>query len=340
MFHRLRRRWSRRDTVILFVGLVVLAGAGLPLPGYSVAPGQTKDARDLIVVRDQRVFMPAGSFLVSTVALRPLSPFIALQAWLDDDIRTVPKHRVQGKRDRTVALEKSEAVAIAVALDRLGFAVRRTGGGARVEKVNPGSPAQGRLMPGDVIAAVNGVRTSSSQEVITVLNGLEAGAVVRLRVEGPDGRSRTEEITLGRRAGTRQPLLGVALRTAPSRFQFPIKVVINAGAIDGPSAGLAFTLAVLDVLTPGELTGKNRVAVTGTIDIHGNVGKVGSVTEKAAAARRAGARYFLVPSGQAEEARRGGGPKVKVISVSTLDGTLTALEALGGDAGVVEPRPS
>ncbi len=158
---------------------------------------------------------------------------------------------------------------------------------------------------------------------------------MRLGVEARDGKRRTEQITLGRRAGTGQPLLGVALRTAPSRFEFPVQVSINAGVIDGPSAGLAFTLAILDLLTPGELTGKNRVAVTGTMDIHGNVGKVGSVTEKAAAARKAGARYFLVPSGQAEEALRGARPKVKVIAVSTLDGTLTALEALGGDASVL-----
>ena len=34
----------------------------------------------------------------------------------------------------------------------------------------------------------------------------------------------------------------------------------------GPSAGLAFTLAILDRMTPGRLLGDQRVAVTGTIE--------------------------------------------------------------------------
>ena len=73
-------------------------------------------------------------------------------------------------------------------------------------------------------------------------------------------------------------------------------VRIEAGGFEGSSAGLALTLGLVDVLTPGELTGRNRIAATGTMEIDRTVGKVGSVTEKATAARRAGARYFSCPA--------------------------------------------
>ena len=336
---RLRRRWSRWDTLLLLAAVVILAGAGLPLPGYSLSPGRTIDAGDLIAVKEREVFEPEGTFLVSTVARKPLSPFLAVQAWLDDSVTTVPKDQVQGKRAATQAVEDSETRAIAVALERLGFEVRKAGGGALVEEVTPASPADGRLTPGDVITSVNEAPAASALEVTGVLNGLRSGEVVQLGVEAPTGAGRTEEVVLGRRPGTDEPLLGVVLRSAVSRFEFPVDVHIEAEGFEGGSGGLALTLGLLDVLTPGELTGRNRIAVTGTMEIDGTVGKVGGVTEKATAARRAGARYFLVPSGQAEEAARGGGSTLTVIAVTTLDDALTALEGLGDDPGAARRSP-
>ena len=46
-------------------------------------------------------------------------------------------------------------------------------------------------------------------------------------------------------------------------YQFPINVKIDTQLVGGPSAGLAFTLAIIDDLTPGSLTGGKQVAVTG-----------------------------------------------------------------------------
>ena len=56
-----------------------------------------------------------------------------------------------------------------------------------------------------------------------------------------------------------RPVLGVTLQTLDLAFDFPLDVEIASDEIGGPSAGLAFTLEVLDVLTEGELTGGRRV---------------------------------------------------------------------------------
>jgi PDZ domain-containing protein len=113
----------------------------------------------------------------------------------------------------------------------------------------------------------------------------------------------------------------------------PIDVTIDSGTVGGPSAGLAFTLAVLDVLTPGELTGGHKVAVTGTIDLDGTVGPIGG------GAHEQGYEVFLVPEAEVEEIKEGAGDDLQVIGVGTLDEALEALESLGGNAGSLLDAP-
>jgi PDZ domain-containing protein len=112
--------------------------------------------------------------------------------------------------------------------------------------------------------------------------------------------------------------------------RFPIEVTIDTRRVSGPSAGLAFTLSIIDVLTPGDLTGGRRIAVTGSIATDGTVGTVGGVEQKAVTARRNGAVLMLVPAGEAKAARAHA-DGLKVVAVRTVDDALDALARAGGD---------
>jgi Lon-like protease len=112
-------------------------------------------------------------------------------------------------------------------------------------------------------------------------------------------------------------------------YTFPIDISINTELVGGPSAGLAFTLAIVDDLTPGSLTGGKRVAVTGTISPDGRVGPVGGVEQKAITARTNDVALMIVPSSEVEDARKGA-DGVKVVGVDTLDEALAALQRAGG----------
>jgi len=70
----------------------------------------------------------------------------------------------------------------------------------------------------------------------------------------------------------------------------------EASAIEGPSAGAALTIAAISALTNETL--KKDVMITGTIEPDGSIGRVGSILEKAEAAKDMGAIVFLVPKGQ------------------------------------------
>ena len=123
--------------------------------------------------------------------------------------------------------------------------------------------------------------------------------------------------------------------TASIRLPEDIAVKIDTESIGGPSAGLAFTLTMIDELSEGDLLGGKRIAVTGTININGQVGAIGGLSSKASAVLQSGAKYFLVPTNQGEadiaKARLVVGDAVEIIPVGTLDEALAALERIGGD---------
>jgi PDZ domain-containing protein len=107
-------------------------------------------------------------------------------------------------------------------------------------------------------------------------------------------------------------------------------VSIDSEGIIGPSAGLAFTIGLLEKLDPADLTGGKRVAATGTMSITGAVGDVGGVAQKTVAVRDAGAVLFLVPPQELAVARAHAGPNLKVVAVSTIGQAIAALEHIGG----------
>ena len=93
-------------------------------------------------------------------------------------------------------------------------------------------------------------------------------------------------------------------------------------------------MTLIDELSPGELTGSQRVAVTGTINLDGSVGAIGGLRQKASAVDQTGIEVFLVPAAQREddiEAARQAAPELQIVPVATLDEAIEVLVALGGD---------
>jgi PDZ domain-containing protein len=132
-------------------------------------------------------------------------------------------------------------------------------------------------------------------------------------------------------------VMGVRVMEAVLDYDFPIDVEIDTGDVGGPSAGLAFTLGIIDDLTPGELTGGTDVAVTGTISGDGTVGPVGGTGQKAAAVRDAGITLFLVPTADYAAAQARAGDDLEVVAVDNVEEALAALAERGGN---VDELPS
>lgn len=203
--------------------------------------------------------------------------------------------------------------------------------GALISDVVEGGPVENMLQAGDRIVSLDGQAIDSFEGLVEALNGRRSGDVVMLealRGSGDDEELLAEEITLGSRTFERAGLQRVATQFRDA--ELPFDVDFTTEDIGGPSAGLAFSLTVLDVLTEGDLTGGSEIVVTGTIARDGTVGPVGGIRQKAFAAQAADADVFIVPEqnlAQAEEAL----PDFRIESVSTLAEALAILEEMGGN---------
>ena len=80
--------------------------------------------------------------------------------------------------------------------------------------------------------------------------------------------------------------------------RYDIYLIIDApqevGMVDGPSAGLMLSLAIVSAFIDLDITG---VCVTGSIDSEGYIYQVGGILEKAIACVENGVDKFLVPEG-------------------------------------------
>ena len=92
---------------------------------------------------------------------------------------------------------------------------------------------------------------------------------------------------------------------------------------------MMFALGIYDQLTPGELTGGNHIAGTGTIDSSGTVGPIGGIRQKLYGAQQAGAKFFLAPEKNCPEVSGNIPAGMKVFKVANFDDALLAVEKIG-----------
>jgi PDZ domain-containing protein len=320
---------------------LVIASLVVRVPYYTLSPGSVWSTDGLIEVEGgEAYFDDAGEIAFTTVSIKPASAFEAALGWADPDVKVVDEEMILGGRseeeNRQVneqAMSSSQETATVVALQELGYEVV-SGTGAEVVQIEEGRPADGTFEVGDVIVGVEGVPVTLWEEVVSAVGQHRPGDRVNFSVErGGEGPAEDVTVDVGSYSPEQpdRPIVGIVGTTRDLAVDLPFEVVIDAADVGGPSAGLAFTLSVLDILTPGDLTGGSTVAATGTMAFDGSVGPIGGIEQKTVAAREAGVDLFLVPLAELDEARAGAG-SMQVVGVGHLDDALAALDDVGGNA--------
>ncbi|MEU2182559.1 S16 family serine protease [Streptomyces thermolilacinus] len=146
-----------------------------------------------------------------------------------------------------------------------------------------------------------------------------------------------EKRNLGQMRASQDSAVAAALGYL-GRSDKDVQVKLHLADIGGPSAGLLFSLGVIDKLAGdgegGDLTGGKVVAGTGTITPDGTVGPVGGVALKTQAAARDGATVFLVPRAECDDALATRPDGMRLVPVTTLKDAVASLKALGDGARV------
>nr|WP_245557417.1 PDZ domain-containing protein [Corynebacterium terpenotabidum] len=291
-------------------------------------------------VDDDELDETSGNLNMTTVAVRTnMSLPQMMIRWLGSDDTVVPLEQVipsnssaeEVAEQNAAAFASSESNATVAAMNHLGRPLE-----TMVYDVSDGAPADGTVKINDVITSVDGTDVTLPGDISDAIGDRSPGDQVTLGIHR-DGKDITEKVTLGEMpeslqgdadaedttGGNGQAYLGVTMVAQPGDG---VRVNYNLKDIGGPSAGLMFSLAVVDKLSPGELTGGTFVAGTGTIDSDGTVGSIGGITHKIAAARHAGATVFLVPADNCSEATGGNyDGDITLLKVDSLDGAVDAL---------------
>jgi PDZ domain-containing protein len=347
-----RRWWIPLLVVAGLVSVGVIGASYLQVPYVAYAPGDARPTSPRISIDGEKTYPVDGQVLFVTVGLPRLTALGWLVGKLDPSkVDVFTEKQVYGDQSESESRQEnlklmtySKDFAAYVALEHLGYPVEVEHGGVVVQSLclqtdangtcTMQSPVSNILKVNDVITAVNGTPVNVIPDLSAVLAGKKVGDPVTLSITR-DGQPITVDSQLVQSSDGRA-IVGFFPNQSPPdtiTFQFPFKVDIDSGQIGGPSAGLAFTLGVLDALTPGELSGGVEVAATGTISPTGEVGEIGGLKQKTIAVMRTGAKVFLVPEAEKAEAEAAAkGTDLKIVGVNTLDDALKELATLGGNA--------
>jgi Lon-like protease len=326
---------------LAIVGALVLAlavGGILVSPSddtYIFLPNKARPTEPLVKVEggkpdsDDR----GGIYLVD-VLVRKASRIEAIFPSIRDGATLVPADALNPaglsesarRRGNLREMTRSQRIAAAVALRFLGYDVTARPRGAFVAQVFADTPADGNLNPTDVIVGVDGAPVKSPADLRRLIAKHAPGEKVEIAVRRGSKRL---ELTLGTirdRTGSGRPVIGVIVEQ-DAAIRLPRDVEIDSGDIGGPSAGLAFALTIVEELGR-DVDHGHKVAVTGEIELDGDVAPVGGIRQKVIGARKSGVDVFVVPAGEnATEARRYAGG-LRVVPVRNFQQALRALSTL------------
>lgn len=338
---------------MLLVGSFVFAAVAIPIsvPYYAMAPGPVSDVSDYVQV-DEPAGTTDGELFFLTVSLQEVNVIEWVAAKLDARVDLTPVENVRPagvsqedlRTQNLNLMNRSKENAKFVALTYLGYEVTYNGSGALINATIEGSAAEDVLQEGDVIVAVEGQPVEFSTDAVDLIGGRAPGDELTLTVErtDPDDPDVVETLDIVMVLGPyrfidedgnelsddSRGMVGVMLSDADVDVVFPIDVDIDSQNIGGPSAGLMFTLEIINELTEDDLTHGRRVAGTGTIDAEGTVGPIGGMRQKTFGAIDAGADYLLAPANNYDEALDAAGDDIVVVKVETLEDAMTFLDSL------------
>ncbi len=336
--------------MVLLAGLVTVdripgTDISLTVPYAAQGPGPTfntlgdVDGEPVIQIDGAETDQTSGNLNMTTVSVRTnMTLAQALGRWLLTDDSLVPIEQIippnvseeEMQQSNEEAFVSSEASATVAAMNYLGRPTLVV-----VHDTVEDSAADGVIQANDIITSVDGADVTQPGKVQEIVRAKAPGDTVELGISRGDERL-TEIIALGEHPEDPSiPLLGITMTSEPAD---DVSVSYNLNDIGGPSAGMIFSLAVIDKLSDGELNGGKFVAGSGTISEDGTVGPVGGVEHKVIAAKEAGAELFLAPADNCANALSSDTGDMVIASVNTLDDAVTAMEAFANGDEVATCR--
>lgn len=341
-----RQGWTAVVSTVCFVALA-LAVALWHVPFVTWGPGRTlnllgtgENGAQALKVQGTKTYQVSGELRMTTVSVTRVDSHLSLLEGLYAHF--MPSHDVlprdviyprtmsidEVNQEEVAEMDDAKSSAVVAALREAHQPVQAM---PMVQQVSIGGPSYNKLQPGDLIERVDQSRVTTTAQVGTLIRKHAVGDAVVFSVLRS---GHPKDVTITTVASNRQKdvaVVGIGLATG---YQYAPTVSYGIDPdVVGPSAGLVFSLAIYDMVTPGDLVGGRSIAGTGTIDANGKVGAIGGIQEKIAGAQQAGAKIFLVPAANCVDLA-GVSTSMQLVKVATLDDAAKALATLktGGQA--------
>ena len=334
-----RQTWTAAVSALCFLGCALVIALA-PTPFVTVAPGYTYDllgevdSAPVVQVTGADTYATTGRILTAgTTRSQPESSIAlpeVLYAYWASDREPVPRdwYYPAGSDDGSEAarlsqqMTASRAYATASALRAAGVEVRQI---PMVQTVAAAGPAADKLFPGDFVLEVDSVALATVEEITDAIRNRGIGETVTLTILRDQKPLAVTIETAASNTSAGVPVWGGTLVMGYS-YSPRVTYVVDAEN-SAPSDGLMLALALFDRLTEGDLVGDAVVSGGGTIDGAGNVSKVSGIRERLAAAQRAGATVFILPTANCADMVEYAA-SARLVSVSTLDDAIQALDAM------------
>ncbi|WP_085133149.1 SepM family pheromone-processing serine protease [Sporosarcina ureae] len=342
------RKWGIAAVILLMIAVLVL----YPLDMYISRPGGAYDLAPLVEVIGGDTD-DVGTFSLMTIAIGKATPVTYAWSKISDKMKLLPATQVRrhGESDAEYGVRQKKLMAdskihaISVAFEKAGLPITRKFTGVFVAGVLPAGASAGKLEVGDIIQSIDQLKLASAEEFMQEFGDMHEGQKVHLQVER--GKQKLDVPVELKELPETDGRVGLGIEFEEQiKLETEPKVDIRTEEIGGPSAGLMFTLELMNRLVDVDLTKGYNIAGTGEMLEDGSVGRIGGIDFKIMAADRQDMEIFFAPDDELpeevkkknpqllsnyEEAKATAdkiGTKMKVVPVKTIDDALSYLEKL------------
>jgi len=341
------RQNNRLQWTILFFIVLLYISFYLPVPYFITAPGSAMELKPIIEVKDG--YKEDGEFMLLTISVGPGSVANYIYAQFHPFMETIPSEYIlQEDEDpedysnrQLQIMKQSQQDAVINAFNYAKQPIKIIEKGALVMGLVPGYPAEKSLEVGDIITKIDDKPIKNVDDLLLALNDKMSNDEVLIHYnrekQGLVKKIRLVKIEQTSRGQTKSTV-GFGLYPTNAKEVIPSKKVsFHTEDIGGPSAGLMFTLEIINQLTKEDLTKGYKIAGTGEILADGKVGQIGGANLKVKAAVDKGADIFFVPKDindddknekDAQSANQSLGDPLEIVPVTSVDDVIKYLKKL------------
>lgn len=345
---------SKRQLVTFVLTMIILLFLSFyKLDAYIMKPGSAYDVSEFVTIESGDTD-DKGSLSLMTVAMATATPLTYAIAYFKEfeeimDIKEV-RHDEEDEEEYTVRqlnlMSESQFNAIYVAFQKAKLPYEIQYNGIIVQNVLSNGAASGILKPGDKIEEVNGTIIHKADDLSSILKDKKENETIDIVINRNDELI-DESIILKEIPNMKEKRVGIGITYAENKhINTEPKVHVNADDIGGPSAGLMFTLEIINQLNDEDITKGYAVAGTGEIKEDGSIGRIGGVEKKVVAADEENIEIFFAPDDEITDYMKKRNPaitsnyeaavktaekinsKMKIVPVKTIDDALDYLKQL------------